>query len=173
MRLSVSMTTRMPRMAELDGKDYIFVSKPAFMETISRGGFLEYAEVYGNYYGTPRDPVNDMLASGEDVMLEIDVQGALKVKESCPGGVFIFVLPPSMRELRKRIRGRGTETDEDIELRLSETICEIERMTEYDYCIVNGKLDDAADRLAAIVTAENSRIRNGASEMIRSYRDEV
>ena len=117
-QLSVSMTTRNPRAGETDGVSYYFVSKEEFLHRIEAGGLLEYAEVYGNYYGTPKQPVVEKLAAGIDVILEIDMQGALKVKENYPDGVFIFILPPSMTELRKRLTGRGTETPEAIELRL-------------------------------------------------------
>ena len=117
-QLSVSMTTRNPRNGETEGASYYFVSKEEFLRKIEAGGLLEHAEVYGNYYGTPKQPVIEKLAAGIDVILEIDMQGALKVKENYPDGVFIFILPPSMSELRKRLTGRGTETSEAIEMRL-------------------------------------------------------
>ncbi|MDR1572091.1 MAG: guanylate kinase [Clostridiales Family XIII bacterium] len=171
--LSVSMTTRPPRRSEAEGREYIFVSREAFMEKISRNAFLEYAEVYGNYYGTPAESVRDILDSGGDVVLEIDVQGALKVKASCPESVSVFILPPSMGELRKRITARGTESDASISLRLGETLKEIRRVGEYDYCIVNDRLDEAVDRLAAIVVAENSRAGRGLRELVESYMEEM
>ena len=121
-QLSVSMTTRNPRNGETEGASYYFVSKEEFLRKIEAGGLLEHAEVYGNYYGTPKQPVIEKLAAGIDVILEIDMQGALKVKENYPDGVFIFILPPSMSELRKRLTGRGTETAEAIEMRLGETL---------------------------------------------------
>ena len=112
--VSVSMTTRAPRNGEVDGISYYFTEKEAFEEHIAQGRLLEYAEVYGNYYGTPKEPVIEKLQAGIDVILEIDMQGALKVKENYPDGVFVFILPPSMSILRKRLTGRGTETQEAI-----------------------------------------------------------
>jgi len=136
--LSISMTTRAPRNGEVEGVSYFFTDKETFQKRIEAGELLEYAEVYGNYYGTPKGPVVDKLKKGIDVILEIDMQGALKVKENYPDGVFVFILPPSMAELRKRLTGRGTETEEAIELRLGETLKELSYIEKYDYCVVNG-----------------------------------
>lgn len=173
LELSVSMTTRKPRTGETEGVSYYFVSKDDFLRKIDQNGLLEYAEVYGNYYGTPKQPVIDKLSAGTDVILEIDTQGALKVKENYPDGVCIFILPPSMAELRKRLTGRGTETEEAIELRLSETLKELSYIDKYDYCVVNGQLDEAVARVKAIVVAEHSRVTFTAEELISRYKEEA
>ena len=172
-QLSVSMTTRNPRAGETDGVSYYFVSKEEFLHRIEAGGLLEYAEVYGNYYGTPKQPVVEKLAAGIDVILEIDMQGALKVKENYPDGVFIFILPPSMTELRKRLTGRGTETPEAIEMRLGETLKELSYIDKYDYCVVNGQLEEAVNRVKSILTAEHSRVTFTAEELISRYKEEA
>ena len=173
LELSVSMTTRSPRPGEVEGISYFFTEKEKFEEHIRCGKLLEHAQVYGNYYGTPRAPVLEKLAAGIDVILEIDMQGALKVKESYPDGVFIFILPPSMSELRKRLTGRGTETAEAIELRLGETLKELSYIEKYDYCVVNGVLEEAVARVKAIVVAEHSKVAFTAEELIASYKEEA
>ena len=137
------------------------------------GELLEFAKVYGNYYGTPKRAVLEKLARGTDVILEIDMQGALKVKENYPDGVFIFILPPSMSELRKRLTGRGTESAEAIELRLGETFKELSYIEKYDYCVVNGVLEEAVARVKAIVIAEHSKVAFTAEELIASYKEEL
>lgn len=171
--LSVSMTTRKPRIGETEGVSYYFVEKEDFLSKIQKNGFLEYAEVYGNYYGTPKAPVIEKLAAGVDVILEIDMQGALKVKENYPNGVFIFILPPSMAELRKRLTGRGTETAEAIEMRLGETLKELSYIDKYDYCVVNGQLSEAVARVKSIVVAEHSKVTFTADELISKYKEEA
>lgn len=171
--LSVSMTTRKPRPGEIDGKNYYFVSEDHFLQTIQEEGFLEYAKVYGNYYGTPKDIVLKKLEDGKDVVLEIDIQGALKIRESYPKGVFIFILPPSMSELRRRITGRGSETEDDIKLRLGETLKEVSYIDKYDYCVVNGEINEAVNRVAAIVKAEHSRVSEDIYELIEKYKEEI
>ena len=173
LELSVSMTTRSPRHGEVEGISYFFTEKEKFEEHIRCGNLLEHAQVYGNYYGTPKAPVLEKLAAGIDVILEIDMQGALKVKESYPDGVFIFILPPSMSELRKRLTGRGTETAEAIELRLGETLKELSYIEKYDYCVVNGVLEEAVARVKAIVVAEHSKVAFTAEELIASYKEEA
>lgn len=170
--LSVSMTTRAPREGETEGISYFFTDKESFEEHIRCGNLLEHAQVYGNYYGTPKEPVIRKLSAGIDVILEIDMQGALKVKENYPDGVFIFILPPSMAELRKRLTGRGTETAEAIELRLGETLKELSYIDKYDYCVVNGVLEEAVARVRAIVVAEHSKVAFTAEELIASYKEE-
>ena len=172
-QLSVSMTTRNPRNGETEGVSYYFVSKEEFLRKIEAGGLLEHAEVYGNYYGTPKQPVIEKLAAGIDVILEIDMQGALKVKQNYPDGVFIFILPPSMSELRKRLTGRGTETAEAIEMRLGETLKELSYIDKYDYCVVNGKLEEAVNRVKSILIAEHSRVTFTAEELISKYKEEA
>lgn len=171
--ISVSMTTRNPRPGEIDGKSYYFTNREDFLTEIEKGGFLEYAEVYGNYYGTPKEKVIEKLSSGVDVVLEIDIQGALKVKEAYPNGIFIFILPPSMAELRKRITGRGSETEESINLRLSQTLKEVSYIDKYDYCVVNGDLEEAVARVKAIVMAEHSRVSQSIYKLIEKYKEEV
>lgn len=171
--ISVSMTTRQPREGEIDGKSYYFTTKEDFQKAIADGGFLEWAEVYGNYYGTPKAKVEEKLAAGIDVLLEIDIQGALNVKEAYPNGIFIFILPPTMTELRKRLTGRGTDSEESINLRLSQTLKEVSYIDKYDYCVVNGDLDEAVARVKSIVIAEHSRVSKNIYNLIEQYKEEV
>ena len=170
--LSVSMTTRNPRPGEIEGVSYYFTTKENFQKEINEGGFLEHAEVYGNYYGTPKKKVIEKLSKGIDVVLEIDIQGALKVKEAYPNGIFIFILPPSMTELRKRITGRGSETEEAINMRLGETLKEVSYIDKYDYCVVNGELMEAVNRVKAILIAEHSRVSENVYKLIEQYKEE-
>lgn len=171
--LSVSMTTRKPREGEIHGVSYYFVSQDEFRERIEADGFFEYAQVYDNFYGTPKQMVMEQLAKGRDVLLEIDTQGALNVKAAYPDGVAIFLLPPSLPELRRRLIGRGTETPEAVERRLSETRKEISCMTEYDYCVVNDDLEEAVDRVVSIIKAEHSRVARGVQDLMKRYEEEV
>jgi guanylate kinase len=171
--LSVSMTTRKPRPGEIEGKSYYFVSEEEFIARIKNGELLEYARVYGNYYGTPKEAVMSKLNEDRDVVLEIDIQGALQIKENYPNGVFIFILPPSMQELRKRITGRGSETEDDINLRLGETLKEVSYIDKYDYCVVNDEIDEAVDRVASIIKAEHSRVSEDIYELIAKYKEEI
>ncbi|MGI6733929.1 MAG: guanylate kinase [Anaerovoracaceae bacterium] len=171
--LSVSMTTRAPRPGEKEGVNYFFTTEEAFKTEIERGGFLEYANVYGNYYGTPKRMVEDQLAMGRDVVLEIDIQGAMQIRKNYPKGIFIFILPPSMAELRKRITGRGSETEEAINLRMREALKEVAYIGKYDYCVVNGELEEAVNRVGAIITAEHSRVSEDIYELIERYKEEV
>jgi len=171
--LSISMTTRSPRPGEVHGKNYYFVSQEEFLRTRDEGGLLEHAFVYGNYYGTPRQMVLDKLESGRDVVLEIDIQGALKIRESYSKGIFIFILPPSMAELRKRITGRGSETEDAINMRLGETLKEVSYIDKYDYCVVNGEVDEAVSRVAAIMKAEHSRVSEDVYALIEKYKEEM
>ena len=171
--LSVSMTTRAPREGEVHGVNYYFVSKEEFLERVEAGGFLEYAEVYGNYYGTPKALVLEKLSQGTDVILEIDIQGALNVKKAYPEGIFIFILPPSMAELRKRLTGRGTDSPEVIDLRLSKALGEVSYVEEYDYVVVNGELSEAIARVKAILVAEHSRVTKSIYELIDQYKEEI
>lgn len=172
-RLSISMTTRQPRDGEVHGTNYFFVKKNEFKRIIEERGFLEYAEVYGNFYGTPKMEVMDMMNDGIDVVLEIDIQGALQVKEAYPKAVFIFILPPSMAELRKRITGRGSETEESLQRRLGETLNEISYIDKYDYCVINGELQEAVDRVTAIIMAEHSRVSEDVYRIIEQYKEEI
>lgn len=156
--LSVSCTTRTPRPGETDGVSYFFKSREEFESLIKQNEFLEYADVFSNYYGTPKSFVDAEIEQGKDVLLEIDVQGALKVKAAYPQGVYIFLVPPSMEELDNRIRSRGTETAEQIEARLGKASAEMKLMRKYDYRIVNENVDDVVCRIEAIMTAEKLRV---------------
>lgn len=156
--LSVSCTTRTPRPGETDGVSYFFKSREEFESLIKQNEFLEYADVFSNYYGTPKSFVDAEIEQGKDVLLEIDVQGALKVKAAYPQGVYIFLVPPSMEELENRIRSRGTETAEQIEARLGKASAEMKLMRKYDYRIVNENVDDVVCRIEAIMTAEKLRV---------------
>lgn len=172
-RFSVSMTTRKPREGEIHGESYYFVSHEEFNRTIENNGFLEYAEVYGNKYGTPLDKTMEAIDSGQDILLDIDIQGALNVKKVYPKGIFIFVLPPSMTELRKRITGRGTETQDSIDLRMGETLKEVSYIDKYDYCVINEDIDEAVSRVKAILVAEHSRVSQDIYELIEKYKEEI
>ena len=155
---SVSMTTRKQRPGEVDGKDYFFSTREAFEERIKAGQMLEYAEYVGNYYGTPLEYVNKTLDEGKDVFLEIEVQGALQVKEKVPDGVFIFLTPPDLDELRDRLSGRGTDSLEVINERMAKAREEIKLMSEYDYAVVNDEVPLAVERVKKIVEAEHFRV---------------
>ncbi|MFF2093591.1 MULTISPECIES: guanylate kinase [Paenibacillus] len=154
---SVSATTRTPRQGEIDGVNYFFKSREQFQDMIARDALLEHAEYVGNYYGTPRDFVERTLASGKDVILEIEVQGALKVKEKFPEGVFVFLMPPSLDELKQRITGRGTETQDTINHRMTVAVEEINLLGHYDYAVVNDEIDAACHRIQSIIVAEHCR----------------
>jgi len=156
--LSVSATTRTPRTGEVEGVNYYFMSKEKFKEKIASNDFLEYAEVYDNCYGTPKSNVEEILESGKDVILEIDIQGALKVKENTEEGVFIFVLPPSMEELKQRIINRGSETPESLMKRFKSAYKEINYISKYNYAVVNDKVEIAVQKLEAIISAEKCRV---------------
>lgn len=158
---SVSCTTRAPREGEADGRDYIFLSRQAFEERRAAGGFAEWAEVHGNLYGTPLAPVRDMLARGQDVLFDIDVQGAAQLKLNLDGASFIFILPPSMEELERRLRLRGQDDEAVIERRLANARRELREAAWYDALVVNDDLDAAYDRLrAAYVAATLAPARN-------------
>lgn len=171
--LSISMTTRSPRPGEIHGKNYYFVSEEEFLQVQKEDGLLEHAFVYGNYYGTPRKMVLEKLVAGRDVVLEIDIQGALKIREAYPKGIFVFILPPSMTELRKRITGRGSESEDAINIRLGETLKEVSYIDKYDYCVVNGEVEEAVNRVAAIMTAEHSRVSKDVYALIEKYKEEI
>lgn len=154
---SISMTTRKPREGEVDGVDYFFKSKEEFEQLIRDNKLLEWAEYVGNYYGTPIEYVEKTLNEGKDVFLEIEVQGALQVKEAFPEGLFIFLMPPSLNELKNRIVTRGTESEDLINNRMNVAKEEIEMMHAYDYVVVNDEVELACERIKAIVTAEHCR----------------
>ncbi|MBR6711744.1 MAG: guanylate kinase [Selenomonadaceae bacterium] len=161
---SISATTRKPRPGEIDGKEYYFLSVDEFKAWIAEEKFLEYAEVYGNFYGTPLNKIEERLNRGEDILLEIDVQGALNVKRKCPDGVYIFLLPPSLEELKSRIEGRGTENPESLSRRLKNAVAEIKIGLEYDYVVVNDTIDNAAEQIKAILTAERLKVARNADK---------
>ena len=160
-RLSVSATTRSPRSGEENGKDYFFMSRERFQELLTQDKMLEHAEYCGNYYGTPSEPIENWLSEGKDVILEIEVQGGAQVLQKRPECVSIFVLPPSIEVLEKRLRSRGTEDEETIQKRLGAAKEEIAKVYQYGYAVVNDDLDEAADEIAAILRAEKRRsLRN-------------
>ena len=155
---SISATTRKPRPGEINGEEYYFLSVEEFKTWIAEEKFLEYAEVYGNFYGTPLNKIEERLNRGEDILLEIDVQGALNVKQKCPEGVYIFLLPPSLTELKSRIEGRGTENPESLSRRLKNAVSEIKIGLEYDYVVVNDTIDNAAAQIKTILAAERLKV---------------
>ena len=156
---SVSATTRIRRPHETDGRDYLFLTREEFRRRIDAGEFVEWAEVHGEQYGTLRSEIERRLAKGRNVLLDIDVQGGMAVRKVYQDGVFIFVLPPSLASLEERLRGRGTDPDERIRVRLENARREIELGKAYDYAVVNDDLDLALNRVVAIITAEECRIR--------------
>ena len=163
LQYSVSATTRKPREGEFEGVHYFFKSREEFERMIEQKELLEHAEFVGNYYGTPVEWVRETLESGQDVILEIEVQGAFQVKELLPEAVFLFLAPPSLQELRNRLIGRGTESEEVIKQRLLVAREEIELMDAYDYVVTNDEVDKAIDRIKAIVTAEHCKRERVAS----------
>lgn len=166
---SVSMTTRPKRPGEVDGVDYFFRTREEFKELIKKGQMLEYAEYVGNYYGTPLTYVNETLDKGIDVFLEIEVQGALQVKKKVPDGVFIFLTPPDLDELKDRLVGRGTDSEEVIRQRIKRAKEEIALMREYDYAVVNDEVPLAAERVKRIIEVEHFRV----DRVIGRYNDMI
>ena len=156
-RYSISATTRKPRTGEEHGREYFFFSKEEFEALRDQNGFLEWAQVYDNYYGTPRAFVEEVLASGKDCILEIDPQGALQVRKATDEAVLVFIAPPSLEELRNRLTGRGTESAEEVEKRLSCAESELAYRNKYDYIIVNDDVETAAAKMEAILLAEKCR----------------
>lgn len=148
---SVSYTTRAPRPGDVDGKQYFFVDRAAFDSMTARGRFLEWAEVHGNFYGTDRDKVDESLSAGRDVILEIDVQGACQIKEKMPEAVTIFLAPPTLEELERRLRGRGTDTEDQIRLRVKNAEKELECAGRYDHVVVNDDLEKAVSGFIATI----------------------
>lgn len=169
--ISVSATTRNPRAGEIDGKSYYFLTREDFIKKIESGDFLEHAEVHGNLYGTPKSSVLEKLDEGKDVILEIDIQGALKVKETYPDGVFIFILPPSMEELKKRLIGRGSETPESLLTRFNTAFKEINYISKYNYAVVNDEVNVAVEKIEGILLAERCRVDRVKEIMLNSKED--
>ncbi|HEX2951121.1 MAG TPA: guanylate kinase [Armatimonadota bacterium] len=157
LRTSISVTTRSPRPGEINGEDYIFVTADEFALMMERGDLLEHAAVHGNFYGTPKSWVMEQLQAGTDVVLEIDVQGAIQIKSLFPHAILVFLAPPSWEELAHRLRGRNTEDEVTIQRRLRNARQEIARVDQYEYLIINDRMADAIDRLRAVVLAERSR----------------
>lgn len=161
--LSISATTRKPREGEVDGREYFFISKDEFEKMIAKGDLIEYAKYVENYYGTPRKYVEQKLEEGKDVILEIEIQGALKVKKAFPDTLLLFVTPPTARELQSRLVGRGTETMDVIRSRMNRACEEAEGMDSYDYLIVNDNLDSCVEEMHEIIQGEHRRsFRNQA-----------
>ncbi|MBD5466506.1 MAG: guanylate kinase [Lachnospiraceae bacterium] len=170
--LSISMTTRKPREGEENGKAYFFVEESDFLQKIKEEKVIEYARYCGNYYGTPKEYVEEMLERGKDVILEIEIQGALKVKKAYPDALLLFVMPPSAKELKRRLVGRGTETEEVIRQRMLRATEEAEGIEAYDYILINDKLHECVKELHGLVTAaHNTPDRN--QEFINNIRKEL
>ena len=162
---SVSCTTRAPRPGEVDGVNYTFISREEFQARIERGEFLEYAEYVGNYYGTSMTVIREKLEQGVDVLLDIEVQGAAKVRERLPDAASVFIVPPSFEELAQRLRGRGTDSEEKIQKRLETARREAKEIKNYDYIVVNDTVDHAAQEVLAILTAQGCRTERRIHEI--------
>ena len=171
-KLSVSATTRKPRNGEVHGVNYFFIEEE-FAKMIENGEFLEYAQIYDNFYGTPKAAIIECLEKGQDVILEIEMQGARQIKEVYPEGVFIFVLPPSLEELKSRIVGRGTETQEEIEKRFSCAFEEINQIVNYDYFIVNEDIEKSVSDVEAIICAEKNKVTRYKNNIIDKFKEEL
>ena len=170
--LSISATTRSPREGEAHGREYFFISKDEFEKMIAKGELIEYAKYVENYYGTPRDYVEKKLDEGKDVILEIEIQGALNVKKMFPDTLLLFVTPPSAEELKKRLVGRGTETMDVIESRMDRACEEAEGMENYDYLIVNDDLDECVRQMHAVIQGEHLRSSRNR-EFIEEIREDL
>ena len=170
---SVSMTTRAMRTGEIPGESYYFVTPEEFQKTIDEGGFLEHAQIYNNCYGTPKAPVIKNLNDGKDVILEIDMQGAKNAKAVFPEAVTVFVLPPSIEALRSRLINRGTENEEQLRIRMQESLAEISRISEYDYYLINDDFDRAVKDLKDIAAGKgNHKVPTDISGIVDKYKEE-
>lgn len=172
-KLSISATTRKPRTGEVHGVNYFFIEKEEFKTMIEQGEFLEYAQIYDNFYGTPKAAIMETLEKGQDVILEIEMQGARQVKEVYPEGIFVFVLPPSLKELKNRIVGRGTETAEEIEKRFSCAFEEIKQIDDYDYFIVNQDVEKSVKELESIISSEKNKVTRYKNNIIDKFKEEL
>ena len=170
--LSISATTREPREGETDGREYFFVTKEAFEEMIQKGQLIEHAQYVNNYYGTPRQYVFQQMADGRDVILEIEIQGALKIKERFPEALLIFVMPPSADELKRRLMGRGTETMEVIDKRMRRAGQEAAGITSYDYILINDALDQCVEEMHQLIQAQHKRVSQNL-EFIQQMKSEL
>lgn len=169
LKVSVSVTTRSPRKGEVDGVDYIFYSQEKFKELIEKDGFLEWACFCENYYGTPKAEIESLLAAGKNVVLEIEVQGAMKIREKCPEAVLIFNLPPSMEELKNRLIGRNTDTEDVIKKRLDTAVWEIKQAKNYNYVLVNDTIDTATNTFLAIIEGEKCSTKRNEN-LLKNYK---
>ena len=160
LRFSVSVTTREIRPGEVEGESYYFISRQQFRQMLENDELLEHAEYVGNCYGTPEEPINRMLEQGIDVLLDIEVQGAAKVKAKCPEAVSIFIIPPSLEELSRRLHHRNTDDEDVIASRLQTARAEYQEIPNYDYLVVNDNVTAAAEEIMAILTAESCRVKN-------------
>ncbi len=170
--LSISATTRRPRPGEKDGREYFFVSRETFREMVKEDALIEHAQYVENYYGTPRAYVEQQLASGRDVILEIEIQGALRVREQYPDALLLFVTPPSAAELKRRLTGRGTESEQVIQARIARAAEEAEGVEAYDYIVVNDELEACTERLHQLIEAQHSRT-GFQKELIAQIRAEL
>lgn len=171
--MSVSSTTRLPRQNEVDGVNYNFIKRNEFEDLIAQDQLLEFVHVFDNYYGTPKKWVFDQMEKGRDVLLEIEIIGAMKVKEKYKDAILVFVLPPSIKELKNRIMARGTETDQQIDIRMSRAMQEIKTIEKYDYFILNDNVAKAVKDMEAIISAEKNAVSRYSKEIVRSYEEEI
>ena len=171
--LSISMTSRDPRSNDIPNETYYFVSKEEFEKKIENNEFLEYAQYNQNYYGTPKEKIMDKINDGIDVILEIEIQGALKVKEIIPDAIFIFILPPSMKELKQRLVKRGTESKEKILSRFQRAYQEINEITKYNYVVINDELEKAVEKVNAILLSERCRVDRIEDIYLNNMEEEV
>ncbi|MBO5414982.1 MAG: guanylate kinase [Bacilli bacterium] len=171
--LSISCTSRPARPGEVHGKDYYFLTNEEFEAKIERGELLEYAKYADNYYGTPKDVIEDKLAQGIDVILVIEIQGALNIKEMLPDTLFIFILPPSMRELQKRLENRGTETKEVRIKRFKTAYKELNEVTKYNYVVINEVVEEAAHKVNSILESEKCRVDRIEETYLHSLEEEI
>ncbi len=170
--LSISATTRKPRKGEKDGREYFFKSVEEFEALIDNDRLIEYAKYVNNYYGTPKDYVEEQLAAGKDVILEIEIQGARKIREQFPDALLLFVAPPTADELKRRLTGRGTEDAETIQCRMMRAIEEADGMEYYDYLIINKELDTCVEQIHQIIQSEHGRVKRNLS-LIRNIKEEL
>ena len=170
--LSISATTRKPREGEMDGREYFFVTRERFERMIEEGQLIEQAQYVNNYYGTPRQYVFQQMADGKDVILEIEIQGALKIKERFPDALLLFVMPPSADELKRRLIGRGTETMEVIDQRLHRAADEADGMTSYDYILVNDQIDTCVEAMHQLIQAQHRKVSSNL-DFIEQMRSEL
>lgn len=170
--LSISATTRAPREGEEDGREYFFKTKEEFEQLIEEDRLIEHACFCGNYYGTPRDYVEDQMEQGRDVILEIEIQGAMKIREQYPDAMLLFVMPPDAETLANRLRGRGTETEEVIRARLSRAVEESQGVDQYDYIIVNDDLDQSVEEVHRLIDSQHNKITRNL-DFVRQIQKEV